>query len=172
MGSKSPNPGIAGRGVRPWGAGSPLTSADALQGGGAGPEVALQPFGVVAGLRSAAVLVQLLGADLAAAAAVRHQPHARGALRRGRRALAHGGAGRAQSLRSGASGERREPRGAARPASSPSRSRSAAGPAALTRRARQRRAAARAGRVPAEPMSSAGAAGAVRVQSGSAAGAV
>lgn len=114
MGSKLPNPGIAGRGVRPGGAGAPLTSADALQGGGAGPEVALQPLGVVAGLRSAAVLVQLLGADLAAAAAVRHQPHARGALRRGRRALAHGGAGRAQSLRSGAerpvsAGSREEP---------------------------------------------------------------
>lgn len=80
----------------------PLTSADALERGGAGAEVALQPLGVVAGLRPAAVLVQLLGADLAAAAAVRHQPHARGALRHGRRALAHGGAGRAQSLRSGA----------------------------------------------------------------------
>lgn len=39
-------------------------------------------------------------------------------------------------------------------------SRTAGRPAALTRRARQRRAAARAGRVPAEPMSSAGAAGA------------
>lgn len=93
MGSKLPNPGTAGRGVRPGGARWPLTSADALQGGGAGPEVALQSLGVVAGLRSAAVLVQLLGADLAAAAAVRYQPHARGALRRGRRALAHGGAG-------------------------------------------------------------------------------
>lgn len=141
------------------GAGWPLTSADALQGGGAGPEVALQPLGVVAGLRSAAVLVQLLGADLAAAAAVGHQPHARGALRRGGRALAHGGAGRAQSLRSGA--ERAVSAGSRRrhpPASSPSLPlRTAAGPAALTRRARQRRAAARAGRVPAEPMSSAGA---------------
>lgn len=66
--------------------------------------------------------------------------------------------------RSGASGERREPSGATRPASSPSLSRTAARPAALTRRARQRRAAARAGRVPAEPMSSAGAAGAVLEQ--------
>lgn len=109
MGSKLPNPGASGTGFRGGffclpgePAGEPLTSADALQRGGAGAEVALQPLGVVAGLRPAAVLVQLLGADLAAAAAVRHQPHARGALRRGRRALADGGAGRAQSLRSGA----------------------------------------------------------------------
>lgn len=75
-----------------------LTSADALGGCGAGAEVALQPLSVVAGLRPAAVLVQLLGADLAAAAAVRHQTHARGALRRGGRALADGGAQRAESL--------------------------------------------------------------------------
>lgn len=102
MDSKLLNFGTTGeRGFLPGG-GEPLTSADALQGGGAGAEVALQPLGVVAGLRPAAVLVQLLGADLAATAAVRHQPHARGALRHGRRALADGGAGRAQSLRSGA----------------------------------------------------------------------
>lgn len=70
------------------------TSADATSGraGNAGPEVALQPFGVVAGLGQAAVLVQLPGANFAAAAAVQHHAHAGGALGHLQRTLAHGGA--------------------------------------------------------------------------------
>lgn len=70
-----------------------LTSADPLQSGGAGAEVAFQPLGVVAGLHFAAVLVELLGADLAAATAVPDQPDARGALGRLQGAVAGGGAG-------------------------------------------------------------------------------
>lgn len=71
------------------------TSADATSGrtGNAGPEVALQPLGVVAGLGQAAVLVQLPGAHFAAAAAVQHHAHAGGALGHLQRTLAHGGAG-------------------------------------------------------------------------------
>lgn len=46
------------------------TSADASGGPVAGPEVALQPFGVVARLCLAAVFVQLSGTHFAAAAAV------------------------------------------------------------------------------------------------------
>lgn len=50
-----------------------------MRGAGAGSEVALQALGVVAGVPAAAVLVQLLGAHLAAAAAVEDEPHAGGA---------------------------------------------------------------------------------------------
>lgn len=71
-----------------------LTSADPLQSGGAGAEIAFQPLGVVAGLRFAAVLVELLGADLTAAAAVPDQPDSRGALGRLQGTVAGGGAGR------------------------------------------------------------------------------
>lgn len=70
-----------------------LTSADPLQSGGAGAEIAFQPLGVVAGLHFAAVLVELLGADLAAATAVPDQPDSRGALGRLQGAVAGGGAG-------------------------------------------------------------------------------
>lgn len=70
-----------------------LTSADPLQSGGAGAEIAFQPLGVVAGLRFAAVLVELLGADLTAAAAVPDQPDSRGALGRLQGTVAGGGAG-------------------------------------------------------------------------------
>lgn len=70
-----------------------LTSADPLQSGGAGAEIAFQPLGVVAGLHFAAVLVELLGADLTAAAAVPDQPDSRGALGRLQGAVAGGGAG-------------------------------------------------------------------------------
>lgn len=70
-----------------------LTSADPLQSGGAGAEIAFQPLGVVAGLRFAAVLVELLGADLTTAAAVPDQPDSRGALGRLQGAVAGGGAG-------------------------------------------------------------------------------
>lgn len=70
-----------------------LTSADPLQSGGAGAEIAFQPLGVVAGLRLAAVFVELFGADLAAAAAVSDQPDSRGALGRLQGAVAGGGAG-------------------------------------------------------------------------------
>lgn len=71
------------------------TSADASSGraGNAGSEVALQPLGVVARLGQAAVLVQLPGANFAAAAAVQHHAHAGGALGHLQRTLAHGGAG-------------------------------------------------------------------------------
>lgn len=78
-----------------------LTSADPLQSGGAGAEIAFQPLGVVAGLRFAAVLVELLGADLTTAAAVPDQSDSRGALGRLQGAVAGGGAG-------GESLERRE----------------------------------------------------------------
>lgn len=77
-----------------------LTSADPLQSGGAGAEVAFQPLGVVAGLRFAAVLVELLGADLTAAAGVPDQPDSRGALGRLQGAVAGGGAG-GESLEGG-----------------------------------------------------------------------
>lgn len=70
-----------------------LTSADPLQSGGAGAEIAFQPLGVVAGLHFAAVLVELLGADLAAATAVPDQPNSRGALGHLQGAVAGGGAG-------------------------------------------------------------------------------
>lgn len=48
---------------------------------------------MVAGLRSAAVLIELLGADLTAATGVPDQPDSRGALGRLQRAVAGGGAG-------------------------------------------------------------------------------
>lgn len=72
------------------------TSADATSGraGNAGSKVALQPLGVVAGLGQPAVLVQLPGANFAAAAAVQHHAHAGGTLGHLEWALAHGGAGR------------------------------------------------------------------------------
>lgn len=70
-----------------------LTSADPLQSGGTGAEIAFQPLGVVAGLHFAAVLVELLGADLTAAAAVPDQPDSWGALGRLLGAVAGGGAG-------------------------------------------------------------------------------
>lgn len=73
-----------------------LTSADPLQSGGAGAEIAFQPLGVVAGLRFAAVLVELLGADLTAAAAVPDQPNSWGALGRLQGAAAGVGAGGAR----------------------------------------------------------------------------
>lgn len=71
------------------------TSADATSGstGKAGPEVALQPFGVVARLGQAAVLVQLPGANFAVAAAVQDHAHAGGALGHLQRTLTHRGAG-------------------------------------------------------------------------------
>lgn len=71
------------------------TSADATSGraGNAGSEVALEPLGVVAGFGQAAVLVQLPGANFAAAAAVQHHADAGGALGHLQRTLAHGGAG-------------------------------------------------------------------------------
>lgn len=69
------------------------TSADATSSSGSktGPKVALQPFGVVAGLGQAAVLVQLPGADFAAAAAVQDDAHAGCALGHLRLTLTHGG---------------------------------------------------------------------------------
>lgn len=70
-----------------------LTSADPLQSGGAGAEIAFQPLGVVAGLRFAAVVVELLGADLTAATAVQDEPDSRGALGLLLGAAALGGAG-------------------------------------------------------------------------------
>lgn len=70
-----------------------LTSADPLRSGGTGAEIAFQPLGVVAGLHFAAVLVELLGADLTAAAAVPDQPDSRGALGRLLGAVAGGRAG-------------------------------------------------------------------------------
>lgn len=72
-----------------------LTSADATGGrcSKAGPKVTLQPLGVVAGLGQAAVLVQLPGADFAAAAAVQHDADARCALGHLQWTLTHGGAG-------------------------------------------------------------------------------
>lgn len=70
-----------------------LTSADPLQSGGAGAEIAFQPLGVVAGLHFAAVLVELLGADLTAVAAVPDEPDSRGTLGCLQGAVAVGGAG-------------------------------------------------------------------------------
>lgn len=71
------------------------TSADATSGSSskAGPEVTLQPFGVVTRLGQAAVLVQLPGAHFAAAAAVQDDAHAGGALGHLQRTVTHGGAG-------------------------------------------------------------------------------
>lgn len=71
------------------------TSADATSSSGseAGPEVALQPFGVVAGLPEAAVLVQLPGAHFAAAAAVQDDADAGRALGHLQRTVTRGGTG-------------------------------------------------------------------------------
>lgn len=80
------------KGIRRW----VRTSADAPSGSSskAGPKVTLQPFGVVARLREAAVLVQLPGAHFAAAAAVQDDAHAGCALGHLQRTVAHGGARR------------------------------------------------------------------------------
>lgn len=59
----------------------------------AGPKVALQSFSVVTRLGQAAVLVQLPGANFAAAAAVQDDAHAGCALGHLQRTLTHGGAG-------------------------------------------------------------------------------
>lgn len=50
-----------------------LCSADALGGSGTGPEVALQPFGVVTRLAFATVFIELLGAHFAASTTVKNQ---------------------------------------------------------------------------------------------------
>lgn len=71
------------------------TSADATSSSTskAGPKVALQPFSVVTRLGQATVLVQLPGANFAAAAAVQDDAHSRRALWHLQRTLTHGGAG-------------------------------------------------------------------------------
>lgn len=71
------------------------TSADATssRASKAGPKVALQPFSVVTRLCQAAVLVQLPGANFAAAAAVQHDAHAGCAMGHLQRAFTHGWAG-------------------------------------------------------------------------------
>lgn len=58
-----------------------------------GPEVTLQPFSVVTRLCQAAVLIQLPGANFAAAAAVQDDAHAGCALGHLQRAFTHGWAG-------------------------------------------------------------------------------
>ena len=72
------------------------TSADATSGSSskAGPKVTLQPLSVVTRLGQAAVLVQLPGANFAAAAAVQDDADAGCALGHLPRALTHGGARR------------------------------------------------------------------------------
>ncbi len=71
------------------------TSADATSSSSskAGPKVTLQPFSVVTRLGQAAVLVQLPGANFAAAAAVQDDAHSGCALGHLQRTLTHGGAG-------------------------------------------------------------------------------
>lgn len=71
------------------------TSADATSSSSskAGPKVTLQPFSVVTRLGQAAVLVQLPGANFAAAAAVQDDAHAGCALGHLHRTLTHGGTG-------------------------------------------------------------------------------
>lgn len=69
----------------------PRTPADAVGAAHVVAVVALQPFMVVAGTPFMAVLVQLGGTHLAAAAAIRDGAHAWGAGRGHRRALAHCG---------------------------------------------------------------------------------
>lgn len=70
------------------------TSADATSSsaGNTGPKVALQSFRVVTRLGQAAVLVQLPGADFAAAAAVQDHANTGCALGHLQRTLTHGGA--------------------------------------------------------------------------------
>lgn len=72
------------------------TSADATSSSSskAGPKVTLQPFSVVTRLGQATVLVQLPGANFAAAAAVQDDAHAGCALGHLRRTFTHGGARR------------------------------------------------------------------------------
>lgn len=71
------------------------TSADATSSSSseAGPKVTLQPFGVVTRLGQAAVLIQLPGANFAAAATVQHEAHTGCTLGHLRQTLARGGAG-------------------------------------------------------------------------------
>lgn len=71
------------------------TSADATSRSTSktGPKVALQPFSVVTGLCQAAVLIQLPGANFAAAAAVQDDADAGRALGHLQRAFTHGWAG-------------------------------------------------------------------------------
>lgn len=69
------------------------TSADATGSSSeAGPKITLQPFRVVTRLSQAAVLVELPGADFAAAAAVQDDAHTGCALGHLQRTLTHGGA--------------------------------------------------------------------------------
>jgi len=70
------------------------TSANATScsSGKTGSKVTLQPFGVVARFGQTAVLVQLLGANFAAAAAVQDDANAGCALGHRQRTLTHGGA--------------------------------------------------------------------------------
>lgn len=77
-----------------------LTSADPLRSDGAGAEIAFQPLGVVAGLRFAAIFIELLSADLTATAAIQNQPDSRGALGHLQGAVAGGRAG-GESLEQG-----------------------------------------------------------------------
>lgn len=70
------------------------TSADATSSSSskAGPKITLQPFSVVTRLGQAAVLIQLPGANFAAAAAVQDDAHAGCTLGHLRQTLTHGGA--------------------------------------------------------------------------------
>lgn len=76
------------------------TSADATSRSTSktGPEVALQPFSVVTRLCQAAVLIQLPGANFAAAAAVQDDADAGCALGHLQRAFTHGWAGGGEDL--------------------------------------------------------------------------
>lgn len=71
------------------------TSADATSSSSSktGPKVTLQSFSVVTGLGQTTVLVQLPGANFAAAAAIQDDTHAGCALGHLPRAITHGGAG-------------------------------------------------------------------------------
>lgn len=76
------------------------TSADATSRSTSktGPKVALQPFSVVTRLCQAAVLIQLPGANFAAAAAVQDDADAGCALGHLQRAFTHGWAGGGEDL--------------------------------------------------------------------------
>lgn len=76
------------------------TSADATSRSTSktGPKVALQPFSVVTRLCQAAVLIQLPGANFAAAAAVQDDADAGRALGHLQRAFTHGWAGGGEDL--------------------------------------------------------------------------
>lgn len=71
------------------------TSADATSSSSSktGPKVTLQSFSVVTGLGQTTVLVQLPGANFAAAAAIQDDTHAGCALGHLPRAITHRGAG-------------------------------------------------------------------------------